>query len=319
MALSTTTIRGDIAQAVFEGRSNRQNLFIGAEVMPIYVADVRSGEYLKINLGQSEALNDDATKIAAGSAYPRVSRKFVSDTFATTEYGLEEVLPDATQRDLARFLDVEVAVADMLLNQIQIGHEARVAALTYAANGLTAISGTGSTAAYTEANITTFDLPADVAAGKLELAKYGVLPNTLVMSATLFERVRRSTKVQNQMFGVVATNSTRLLSEQEVAQAVGVEKVLVGRAPKNTAAKGKTYAGGFIWGDSYIALADTRGGEFAAGGFGRSILWGADSPVPFVAETYRDEARRSNVLRVRQHVAEKVIDGSSIIRITTGL
>jgi hypothetical protein len=205
MALTTTTIRGDIAQAVFEGRSNRQNLFIGAEVMPIYVADVRSGEYLKINLGQSEALNDDATKIAAGSAYPRVSRKFVSDTFATTEFGLEEILPDATQRDLARFLDVEVAVADMLLNQIQIGHEARVAALTYAANGLTAISGAGAGAAYTEANITSFDLPADVAAGKLELAKFGVLPNTLVMSATLFERVRRSTKVQNQMFGVVAT------------------------------------------------------------------------------------------------------------------
>jgi hypothetical protein len=41
--------------------------------------------------------------------------------------------------------------------------------------------------------------------------------------------------------------------------------------------------------------------------------------VPFVAETYRDEARRSNVLRVRQHVSEKVIDGSSIIRVTTGL
>jgi hypothetical protein len=163
--VSSTTIRGDIAQAVYEGRSNKANLFIGAEVMPIYVADIRSGEYLKINLGQSEALNDDATKIAAGSAYPRVSRKFVSDTFATTEYGLEEVLPDATQRDLARFLDVEVAVADMLLSQIQIGHEARVAALTYAANGITAISGTGATAAYSEANITTFDLPADVAAG----------------------------------------------------------------------------------------------------------------------------------------------------------
>jgi hypothetical protein len=139
------------------------------------------------------------------------------------------------------------------------------------------------------------------------------------MSATLFERVRRSTKVQNQMFGVVATNSTRLLSEQEVAQAVGVEKVLVGRAPKNTAKKGQTYSGGFVWGDTYMALAYTSGGEFAAGGFGRTILWGADSPVPFVAETYRDEARRSNVLRVRQHASEKVIDGSSIIRITTGL
>jgi hypothetical protein len=317
--LSSTTIRGDIAQAVYEGRSNKANLFIGAQVMPIYVADVRSGEYLKINLGQSEALNDDATKIAPGSAYPRVSRKFVSDTFTTTEFGLEEILPDQTQRDLARFLDVEVAIADMLLSQIQIGHETRVAAAAFAANGLTAISGAGATAAYTEANITSFDLPADVAAGKLELAKVGVLPNTLILSATLFERVRRSTKVQNQMFGVVATNSTRLLSEQEVAQAVGVDQVLVGRAPKNSAAKGKSYSGSFIWADTYIALAHVVGGEFAAGGFGRSILWGADSPVPFVAETYRDEARRSNVLRVRQHVSEKVIDGSSVIRITTGL
>ena len=317
--LSSTTIRGDIAQAVYEGRSNKANLFIGAQVMPIYVADVRSGEYLKINLGQSEALNDDATKIAAGSAYPRVNRKFVSDTFTATEFGLEEILPDQTQRDLARFLDVEVAIADMLLSQITIGHEARVASATFAANGLSAISAAGATAAYTEANITSFDLPADVAAGKLELAKVGVLPNTLILSATLFERVRRSTKVQNQMFGVVATNSTRLLSEQEVAQAVGVDQVLVGRAPKNSAAKGKAYSGSFIWNDTYIALAHVVGGEFAAGGFGRSILWGADSPVPFVAETYRDEARRSNVLRVRQHVAEKVIDGSSIIRITTGL
>ena len=31
-----------------------------------------------------------------------------------------------------------------------------------------------------------------------------------------------------------------------------------------------------------------------------------------------DEARRADVLRVRQNSAEKVLDGSSIIRITTG-
>lgn len=313
--ISSTTIRADIAQAVYEGRNNKQNLFIGTEVMPVYVADVRSGEYLKINLGDSEALNDDATKIAPGAAYPRVSRKFTSDTYNTTEYGLEETLPDATSRDLARFLDVEVAVADMLLSQIQIGHEARVASATYAANGLTAIS---ASAAYTEANLASFNLPGDVAEAKLTLAKYGTLPNALIMSAPVFERVRRSTKVQNQFFGVVPSDQSRLLSESEVAAACGVDRVLVGRAPRNTAKKGQAYAGGFIWADNYIALANVSGGEFAAGGFGRTILWGADSPVPFVAETYRDEARRSNVLRVRQHVSEKVIDGSSIIRITTG-
>ena len=315
MALSYTTIRADIAQAVFEGLNNKANLFIGSEVMPIFSSDVKSGAYLKLNLGDSEALNEDALKIAAGAGYPRTSRRFTSDSFDTTEYGLEEVLPDSNRRDLDRFFDTEVNIAAMLLRQIQISHEARVATATFAANGISAVS---ASAAYTEANIGSFDVPDDVAAAKLELAKYGVLPNTLVMSQPVFERIRRSTKVQNQFFGVVPSNESRLLSEAEVAAAVGVDRVLVGRAAKNTAKKGQAYAGGFVWGNTYLALANVAGGDFAGGGFGRTIIWSADSPVPFVSETYRDEARRSDVLRVRQHATEKVIDGSSIIRITTG-
>jgi hypothetical protein len=315
MALSYTTIRADIAQAVFEGLSNKNNLFIGTEVMPVFSSDVRSGAYLKLNLGDSEALNDDALKIAAGAGYPRTSRRFTSDSFDAIEYGLEEVLPDSNRRDLDRFFDTEVNIAAMLLRQIQVSHEARVASAAFAANGLTAIS---ASAAYTDANITSFDVPGDVAAAKLELAKYGVLANTLIMSMPLFERIRRSAKVQNQFFGIVPSDQSRLLSEGEVAAAVGVDRVLVGRAPKNTAAKGQTYAGGFIWSNTYMALANTVGGEFSGGGFGRTIVWAADSPVPFVSETYRDEARRADVLRVRQNSAEKVIDGSSIIRITTG-
>ena len=315
MALSYTTIRADIAQAVFEGLSNKNNLFIGTEVMPVFSSDVRSGAYLKLNLGDSEALNDDALKIAAGAGYPRTSRRFTSDSFDAIEYGLEEVLPDSNRRDLDRFFDTEVNIAAMLLRQIQVSHEARVASAAFAANGLTAIS---ASAAYSDANITSFDVPGDVAQAKLELAKYGVLANTLIMSMPLFERIRRSAKVQNQFFGIVPSDQSRLLSEGEVAAAVGVDRVLVGRAPKNTAAKGQTYAGGFIWSNTYMALANTVGGEFSGGGFGRTIVWAADSPVPFVSETYRDEARRADVLRVRQNSAEKVIDGSSIIRITTG-
>jgi len=315
MALSYTTIRADIAQAVFEGLSNKNNLFIGTEVMPVFSSDVRSGAYLKLNLGDSEALNDDALKIAAGAGYPRTSRRFTSDSFDAIEYGLEEVLPDSNRRDLDRFFDTEVNIAAMLLRQIQVSHEARVASAAFAANGLTAIS---ASAAYTDANITSFDVPGDVAQAKLELAKYGVLANTLVMSMPVFERIRRSAKVQNQFFGIVPSDQSRLLSEGEVAAAVGVDRVLVGRAPKNTAKKGQVYSGGFIWSNTYMALANTVGGDFSGGGFGRTIVWAADSPVPFVSETYRDEARRADVLRVRQNSAEKVIDGSSIIRITTG-
>jgi hypothetical protein len=36
-----------------------------------------------------------------------------------------------------------------------------------------------------------------------------------------------------------------------------------------------------------------------------------------VAETYRDEARRSNVIRVRHNVVEKTIDASVCVQIDT--
>ena len=54
------------------------------------------------------------------------------------------------------------------------------------------------------------------------------------------------------------------------------------------------------------AAAGTR-----TGGAGRTLTWSADSSDLFTVETYRDEARRSGVIRVRQHTAEKVVDSTA--------
>jgi hypothetical protein len=47
------------------------------------------------------------------------------------------------------------------------------------------------------------------------------------------------------------------------------------------------------------------------------LVWSDDAPGGFVSESYRDEARRSNVLRVRMNTAEKIIDANAGVRITT--
>jgi hypothetical protein len=60
-----------------------------------------------------------------------------------------------------------------------------------------------------------------------------------------------------------------------------------------------------------------QGGEYQAGGCGRTIQWDRDTTGLFTPETYRDDSRRSNILRVRQHTAEKVIDETAGILITT--
>jgi hypothetical protein len=48
------------------------------------------------------------------------------------------------------------------------------------------------------------------------------------------------------------------------------------------------------------------------------MVWEEDASSLFVVETYRDEPRRSDVIRVRQHTDEKVINENAGTLITTG-
>jgi hypothetical protein len=310
---SGATLRGDITTAIIEGQSGSQG-FIGADVFPIYNSSVKAGQYLKLRLGNAELLNDDASVVAPGASYPRTSRAFDNDNFTCVEYGLEEVVPDSLAADVSRFFGLETETAKILLRNIQIGHEVEVAAALFNASTFTA---TNSLVAYTDALLTTINFPADVAAAKQRLLKKGVVPNAVVMSQEVFDRVRRSTLAQNQFFGVISNVGGRLLSEQEIAAVAGVEACYVGKAAKNSAAKGQSFSGGFIWNNTYVAVANIAGGDFAAGGVGRTIIWSEDASAPFVTESYRDENRRSNILRVRSNRVVKVIDGTAAELITT--
>jgi hypothetical protein len=137
------------------------------------------------------------------------------------------------------------------------------------------------------------------------------------MSANVFELIRRSTLLQNQFFGVVSNTGARLLSEAEIAAALGVTNLLIGRAAYNTAGKNKSYSGSFVVPDTKIIVGQITGGEFTAGGVGRTLVWTGDAAGGFVSESYRDDARRSQVLRVRMNTDEVVIDPNAAVRITT--
>ncbi|NBW15256.1 MAG: hypothetical protein EBR82_45410 [Caulobacteraceae bacterium] len=310
---SGATLRGDITTAIIEGQSGNSG-FIGADVFPIYNSSVKAGQYLRLRLGNAELLNDDASVVAPGASYPRTSRAFDNDNFTCVEYGLEEVVPDALAADVSRFFGLETETAKILLRNIQIGHEVEVAAALFNTGNFTA---TNSLIAYSEANLTTINFPGDVAAAKQRLLKKGVLPNAVVMSQEVFDRIRRSTLAQNQFFGVISNTGGRLLSEQEIAAVAGVEFCYVGKAAKNSAAKGQSFSGGFVWNNTYVAVANIAGGDFAAGGVGRTIIWSEDASAPFVTESYRDENRRSNILRVRSNRTVKVIDTTAAELITT--
>jgi hypothetical protein len=310
-----STIRADINQALIEGPSDIG--LIGAEALPLLNVPAKSGIYLKATLAGADLRNADALKRDIASEYAAIQRSYTSANFTTTEYGLIEYLDDAFKADLNRFFSIESSSAKFLLRQLKLSHEKRVSDLLWASSTPFTTADATPAVNYTEALLTTINAPADIAGAKLSLNKLGYEANAVLMSANVFERIRRSTLLQNMFFGVISDVGPRLLSEDQVAAGLGVDKILVGRAARNTANKNIAYSGSFIVPDTKIIVANLQGGEFTGGGVGRTLVWADDAPGGFISETYRDDARRSNVLRVRMNTAEVVIDANAAVRITT--
>ena len=311
-----TTIRADINQALIEAPAADVGL-IGAELLPLQNVQAKAGTYLKVQLAGAELLNNSALARESGANYSRAIRKFSSADYSTNEVGLEELIPDDAAADLSRFFSYEAETAKFLLRQLKLSHEARVNTLVFAGSTPFTTGDQSPAGDYTQANIANVDIARDVAAAKLALAKLGYEANCIAMNADVFELIRRSPKLQNQFFGVISDTGARLLGDKEIAAALGVDKLLVGRAAINSAGKNKAYSGGFAISSAKIVVGQVAGGEFTAGGIGRTLVWSGDSAGGFVSESYRDEARRSNVLRVRMNTDEVVIDPNAGVRITT--
>ena len=94
-----------------------------------------------------------------------------------------------------------------------------------------------------------------------------------------------------------------------MADILGVKRIVVGRAIYNTAKEGKAFQGADIWSDDFAMVAVIGEGQrLSDPTVGRTFLWTADSPENATVEQYRDDAARSDIFRVRQHVDEIIID-----------
>lgn len=310
------TPRSDIAALVMQANADFNKMFIGDLILPVKGEDVKRGIYMKAKLANAELMNGDAKPRANGAAYDRINRAYDVDQYDAIEYGLEAVIDDAYESEVERFMNLEATEAMLLERSLRISYEVRVAAAVMNTSTFTA---TAAAVAYTEANLATINLPADVAAAKLRLLKKGIVPNAIIMSANVFNRIQRSTLMQNQIFGVVPKSAGQftLPGEDDVARALGVDKLYVAKAAKNGNAKGQTFSGSFIFPDTHVNVCQVMGGEYQSGGIGRSILWSKDTTGLFTPETYRSDERRSNIIRVRQHVAEKIVDETAGELITT--
>lgn len=310
------TIRHDLNTVVIEA-SGADDFYIGAKLLPFWGVEAKSGTYPKLTKAITELLKPGSTDRERNGSYGRVKRAWTSDTYDTQDRGLEEAVDDTDAKDLARWFAAESVAATNVLRAMKLAQEIRVAAAIN--NATTFGAGTNSTVAYTEGNIATIDFPADLMAALERIADNAEMADTVVLSPAVYNRLRRSTLLKSFIVGqnIAAANITPN-TIQQAFNAEGIRQVLVGRARYDSAVKKstQTYSAANVWGNTYIWVGKVGSGDPRSGGVGRTLGWNAEGGE-FVTETYREEAIRSDIVRVRQHTIEKITDSSCGTLITT--
>jgi len=290
--------------AVMEWIQSAMMGFIGLDIFPLFPTPEQSASYPVIPM---EALLDaDTDHRAPRGTYKRDDWEFERGYFVTSEKGREEPIDD-TERKL--FNREAPGLADMVATQrayqkIMRSQEKRIADKLFNASNFTANAVTNEWDDAT--NATPVDDVSDgVAAFRLQC---GMFPDALVISWPVFKNLKKCDQVVDRLKYTFPGIDLEKMTSAQLATLFDVPRVLVGGAVYNSAKKGLSASLANLWSTEYAALVKIGSGmDITEPCVGRTFLWTEDSPANPIVEEYREEASRSDIIRVRHHVDEALI------------
>jgi len=307
---SLATTRPAIARSMeeFDLAMNRAN-FIGYRVAPILGVATQSGTFGKIPIEQLIKTGD--VNRAPGAGYSRGEWTFTTDSFATKEYGWEEPVDDREARMYADYFNAELVAAERARHNVMLEAEKRIAALIF--NATTWTGSTLTTAITNEWDDYTNAVPLDdvEAAVRRVYANSGLWPNALVINRKVFRNLRNCDQVVERIQSAGAGFPTRPadITVAQLAQCFDLPFIIVAGGTKDSALEGQSASLGPVWSDEYAMvcrIAETQ--DVREPCIARAFHWSEDgSQAGGTIESYRDETVRSDIIRVRHDVQEKVM------------
>jgi hypothetical protein len=321
--------RQELGLAIVEGEGAVQGL-IGDKLLGPLGISWRNAHLVKATLAASLGLRHigaDKYIRAAGTRFQRLAATFGEATLTVTPRGVEIAVPDELQLDYRNRFDVLAFFAGRFGNEIgALTKEYLVAQATVGSGSLyVAGSATNSAVAYTAALSSTCSFIPDVIASIRRVKANGEVPDTVVMSGPVYERIRQGAPVQAYVAGTLYPGAdTTLNNIQKVLAEYGIKQVLVGDNYYNNAADGATPSLSQIWGNTYILVCKAGMSPVAANtegvsvptlsGIGANVFWegfdaaGTPSLSPdaldfqgaggYYVEIYPNKETKSQIIRV---------------------
>lgn len=282
--------------------------FIAQRVLPVFETAVQAGTYGIVPLKQ--LLKEPQVGRNDRGDYNRSGFTFQDTSFATKERGIEVPMDDRQSRMYRQFFDFEVACTEAALDIVLRAAEKRCADAIF--NATTFASYTGAVSNewddYTNATPVT-DVETAVRA---VWRATGLWPNSLIVNKQVFRNLRMCDEVTDKIASTGAGTSIEpgKITAAMLATVFDLEQVVVADAARDSANEGQAVTVAATWSDEYAMVAKLNGpGDgIEAPGLGRTLHWGEDgSTIGGTVERYYSDESRSEIVRVRHDVDEKIV------------
>jgi hypothetical protein len=298
-------LRPDLGAVVDEFTAARSAGMIADRVLPLFPVSLQSSGFPVIPKEVMLKLKETAR--APRSAYPSADWNWENGLFATSENGWEEPIDDRERKIYRRLFDVESVCARRAMQIIMRGREKRVADLVFNATRFTAHAVSNKWSDVTSA--TPIDDTRD-AKRAVEL-QCGMTPNVLIMDPTTMDCVINCDQVVDRLKYTFPGIDIANMNMAQVARVLGVEQVLVGGGVYDSAGENLDADIARIWPSTQVMLTSiATSGDLTEACLGRTFYWldeSGDDEVNTIVESYRNETKRSDIIRVRHDSDENLL------------
>lgn len=302
--------RPDLGMA-FEGLDlDREAMrFKALEIFPVLRSMVANASF-SVHPPEELQVDSETLRNPDGS-YQRSNSEVDQLSFLCVEHGHEERVDDANKAIFAYSFDAEMIAAKRVRNKILRKLERDLAAKLFNATTWTGAALTTAVSTKWTVSATATPIKDVLAAIQKVRASCGDEPNALILSYDTFLNLQSVAQIKNQVV-YNGADDPKKVTEQQLAALFHVDKVIVCRATQNTVNKAQGYTGGSIWRSDYAMVAKLATSmDLSEACVGRTFHHILDGAGDVIVETYRDEARRSDIVRCRLNYDQKIIEVGS--------
>lgn len=249
-----------------------------------------------------EAFRSTNDRRAPGAVANEVDFALSTDAYYCGDHALVSVIPDEERENADPVIQPEIDRVEFLSDKIDLNKEIELASHIASDTAIPGETLTGTD----QWSDTTSDPLAAIEAGKAAIIQaVQIAPNTLVLPQEVFTKLRTHKAILEHLQYTSAT----LPTPEALASYFDVEQILVPRALKNTALPGNAPSMSYVWGKNAFLCYVPKRPALKSVAFANTFAWSQapGSIAGRLVETWRENARKSDIVRVQRYYDQKLI------------